>query len=78
MELKELLEHLARALVDHPEDVKVQEVKGEKVLILEVRVNKNDMGQIIGKRGHIAEAIRTVLNAVATKQGVRAVLEIVE
>ncbi len=78
MEIKELLEYLARALVDHPEDVKVREVEGEKTLILEMRVNKNDMGQIIGKNGQIAKAIRTILNAVGAKLGVRTVFEIVE
>ena len=78
MELKELLESLARALVDHPEEVNVREVKGEKTLVLELSVNKNDMGQVIGKKGRTAQAIRTLLNGVATKLGVRAVFEIIE
>lgn len=64
MELKELLESLVRALVDHPEEVIVREVKGDKTLILELRVNKNDMGQVIGKKGRTAQAIRTILNEI--------------
>ena len=78
MELKELLESLVRALVDHPEEVIVREVKGDKTLFLELRVNKNDMGQVIGKSGRNAEAIRTILYGVAAKLGVRVVFEIVE
>ena len=78
MELKELLESLVRALVDHPEEVIVREVKGDKTLILELRVNKNDMGQVIGKNGRNAQAIRTILNGVAAKHGVLVVFEIVE
>jgi len=78
MELKELLESLVRALVDHPEDVNVREVKGDKTVILELRVNKDDMGQVIGKEGRTVQAIRTLLNGVATKLGVRVVFEILE
>ena len=78
MAIKELIEYLARSLVDHPDDVIVHDVQGEKTLVLELRVNQNDMGQIIGKNGRTAKAIRTLLNAAATKLGLRAVLEIIE
>ena len=76
--MKELVEYVARALVDHPEDVDVTVVEGEKTKVLELRVHPNDMGQVIGKQGRTAKAIRTLLSAAATKLDIRAVLEIVE
>lgn len=78
MGIKELIEYLTRSLVDHPDDVKVHVIEGEKTMVLELRVHPNDMGQIIGKNGRTAKAVRTLLNAAATKVGVRAVLEILE
>jgi len=78
MGLKDLIEFITRSLVDHPEDVTVQVVEGEKTMVLELRVHPNDMGQIIGKNGRTAKAVRTLLNAAGTKIGIRAVLEIIE
>jgi predicted RNA-binding protein YlqC (UPF0109 family) len=76
--MKELIEYIARALVDNPDDVKVQEVEGEKTTVYELRVGDGDLGKVIGKRGRTARSIRTLLNAAATKAGKRAVLEILE
>jgi predicted RNA-binding protein YlqC (UPF0109 family) len=77
-ELKELIEFIAKALVDHPEQVGVNEVEGEKTTILELSVAEDDLGKVIGKHGRTAKAMRTVLNAAATKEKKRAVLEIIE
>ena len=75
---KELVEFLVRNLVDHPEDVNVNMIEGEKSTILELRVASDDVGKVIGKQGRIAKAIRTILSACATKDGKRAVLEILD
>ena len=77
-DMKELIEYIARSLVDHPEEVAVRVVEGEKTLVLELRVHQDDMGQVIGKNGRSARAMRTLLNAAATKNNMRVVLEIVE
>ena len=76
--MKELTEYVAKALVDHPDDVSVTVIEGENTKVLELRVHPNDMGQVIGKQGRTAKAIRTLLSAAATKLDIRAVLEIVE
>ncbi|UCD56258.1 MAG: KH domain-containing protein [Candidatus Hydrogenedentota bacterium] len=76
--MKELVEYIAKALVDHPEAVQVNVVEGGKTKVLELRVHPNDMGQVIGKNGRTAKSIRTLLNAAATKDNIRVVLEIVE
>ena len=76
--MKELLEFLVKALVDDPSEVQINEVAGDKVTLYELRVSKTDIGKIIGKKGRTAQAIRTILNAVSSKQGKRAELEIVE
>ena len=76
--MKELILMIAKSLVDKPDEVKVDEVKGDKVTVLELRVAKDDLGKVIGKRGKTAQAIRTILNATATKLKQRAVLEIIE
>ncbi|MDP4094444.1 MAG: KH domain-containing protein [Bacillota bacterium] len=76
--MKELLETIARSLVDYPDEVSVNEVEGEKSLILELRVAKDDMGKVIGKQGRIAKAIRTVVKAAATKDNKRVVVEILQ
>jgi len=78
VEIKELVSFLAKALVDIPDDVTVNEVVGEQTSVVELRVNKEDMGKIIGKQGRTARAIRTVLTAAATKARKRVVLEIIE
>ncbi len=76
--MKELLEIIAKSLVDHPEDVSVSEVDGEQSIILELRVHADDMGKVIGKQGRIAKSIRTVVKAAASKENRRAVVEILQ
>lgn len=76
--MKELLEVLARALVDDPGRVEVNQVEGEKSVILELKVAPEDMGKIIGKQGRIAKAIRTVVKAAAARDGRRVVVEIIQ
>jgi len=75
--MKELLETIAKALVDYPEEVTVNEIEGEKSIILELRVAADDMGKVIGKQGRIAKAIRTVVKAAAVKENKRVVIEII-
>jgi len=76
--MKELITYIAKALVDKPEDVSVNEVEGEKTTILELKVAPEDLGKVIGKQGRTARAMRTILSATATKLRKRAVLEILE
>lgn len=76
--LKELIEFMARALVDNPEKVEVSEIEGEQTSVLELRVAKEDLGKVIGKQGRTARAMRTILSAASTKIRKRAVLEIIE
>jgi len=76
--MRDLVEFIAKALVDESERVQVTEVEGEQVTVLELRVAQNDIGKVIGKQGRTARAIRTILNANATKLKKRAVLEIIE
>jgi predicted RNA-binding protein YlqC (UPF0109 family) len=76
--MKELLESIARALVEFPDEVSVNEVEGDNEIILELRVAKEDMGKVIGKQGRIAKAIRTVVKAAAIKENVRVAVEIVQ
>ncbi len=76
--LKELIEYMAQALVDNPEQVKVSEIEGEQTSVIELRVAKEDLGKVIGKQGRTARAMRTILSAASTKIRKRAVLEIIE
>lgn len=76
--MKELLEEIARALVDNPEDVQVTEVEGEQTTVLELRVRNEDLGKVIGRQGRTARAIRTLLSAAGMKVHKRFVLEILE
>lgn len=76
--LKDLVEFMAKSLVDSPSDVAVNEIEGEQTTIIELRVCKDDLGKVIGKQGRTARSMRTVLNAAATKLSKRSVLEIVE
>ncbi|MEO0074528.1 MAG: KH domain-containing protein [candidate division WOR-3 bacterium] len=76
--MKELIEYMAKALVDHPEKVSIKEIAGEKTLIYELRVGEGDLGKIIGKEGRTAKAMRAIISAAAMKQGKRAQLEILE
>ena len=78
MELKELVAYVARALVDSPDDVRVNELQGERTTILELRVHPDDLGKVIGKQGRTARALRTVVSAAATKAQTRAMVEIME
>jgi predicted RNA-binding protein YlqC (UPF0109 family) len=76
--MKELVDMMAKALVDRPEDVKVTEVDGEKTTVFELKVDSSDLGKVIGKQGKTARAMRTILSAAGTKIGKRCVLEILE
>ena len=76
--IRELIEYIAKVLVDQPERVRVSEVEGESTSVLELTVAKEDMGKIIGKQGRTAVAIRTILNNAARKTRRRCVLEIIE
>jgi hypothetical protein len=76
--LKELVEFMARALVDNPDQVNVCEIEGEQTSVLELRVAKEDLGKVIGKQGRTARAMRLILSAASTKIRKRSVLEIIE
>ena len=76
--MRELVESIAKALVDNPEEVKVAEVEGEQTTVLELRVAQPDLGKVIGKQGRTARAIRTILGAAGMKLRKRFVLEILE
>ncbi len=76
--MKDLLEYLARALVDNPDDVRIEVIEGERSVILQLKVNPEDIGKVIGKQGRIAQALRTVVKAAATKQGKNAIVEILD
>jgi len=76
--MKDLLIKIVKALVDNPEQVRVNEIESTQTIVLELRVAKSDMGKIIGKQGKTAHAIRTLLNAASGGTGKRYVLEIVE
>jgi len=76
--VKQLIEYIAQALVDHPDQVEVKEIAGEKTLIYELRVGQGDIGKVIGKEGRTAKAIRAIITAAAMKIGKRAQLEILE
>jgi predicted RNA-binding protein YlqC (UPF0109 family) len=76
--MKELVKMICKALVDNPEDVKVTQIDGEQTSILELRVHKSDIGQVIGKQGRTAIAIRTILSAARMKHNRWYKLEILE
>ena len=78
LSMKDLITHIAQALVDYPDDVVVSEVVGEQTSVIELKVAKDDLGKVIGKQGRTARAMRTILGAVSTKIRKRAVLEILE
>jgi predicted RNA-binding protein YlqC (UPF0109 family) len=75
--MKELVEYIAKSLVDDPSQVEVTEIQGATSIILELRVAPEDMGRVIGRNGRVANAIRTLLRVVAAKQGKRVTLEII-
>jgi predicted RNA-binding protein YlqC (UPF0109 family) len=76
--MKELIQTIAHELVDHPEKVTVDEVRGNNTIVLELNVAKEDLGKVIGKHGRTAQAMRTLLNAASGKAKKRMILEIVE
>ena len=76
--IKELIGVIARALVDNPDDVIVSEIEGQETSVIELKVAKEDLGKVIGKRGRTADAMRKILTAASTKLRKRAVLEILE
>ena len=76
--MTELLEYIAKSLVDYPDDVSVTEIEGDTSTVLELRVNDADMGKVIGKQGRIARSIRSVIKAAAGKDRRRVVVEIVQ
>jgi len=78
MEMKNLIEYIAKALVDKPEEVIVTEIEGEQTSVIELKVAKDDLGKVIGKQGRTARAMRTILSASSTKLRKRSVLEILE
>ena len=78
MNKKDLIECIVKALVDHPEQVKVSEIEGERTSVIELSVAKEDMGKVIGKQGRNAAAIRTILRAVSAKLKKYSALEIIE
>ena len=76
--MKELIEYIAKALVDKPEEVVANEIEGQQTFVIELKVAKEDIGKIIGKRGLTAQAIRTILSAASMKMKKRSFLEIIE
>ena len=77
-ELKDLIHYVSKSLVDMPESVEVNEILGEQTTVVELKVDKSDLGKVIGKQGRTARALRTILNAASTKLKKRSVLEILE
>lgn len=76
--MKELLEQIVKALVDHPDEVTITAIDGEKTVIFELRCNEKDIGKIIGRSGKTVGAMRTLMSTIAAKEGRRAMLEVVE
>lgn len=76
--MREFVEYVVKKIVDNPDEVQVQEVKAEKVILLEIRVAKDDMGKVIGKGGRVANALRTIVGAAAAKIKKRVMVEILE
>ena len=76
--MRELIEIMAKALVEYPDQVKVSEIAGEHASVIELKTAKEDIGKVIGKRGRNAQAMRTILNAASAKLRKRAVLEIID
>lgn len=76
--LRDLIEHIVRSLVDHPDQVRVTEVDGEKTVVFELRCHPDDIGKVIGRNGKTVSAIRTLLTTAAARQNRRAMLEVVD
>lgn len=75
--MKELVEVIAKSLVDHPEDVRVEEKQQDRQITLELRVDEDDMGKVIGRQGRIAKAMRTVVKAAATRENKKVSVDII-
>ena len=76
--MKELIEYVVKTLVDHPEDIRITEIEGERTSVFELRCHPDDVGKVIGKSGKTVGAIRTLLGTVAARENRRAMLEVVE
>jgi predicted RNA-binding protein YlqC (UPF0109 family) len=76
--MKELIEQIAKAIVEKPEDVQVRGIEGENAIVIELRVAKDDIGKVIGKKGKTISAMRTILNATRAQKRKRHVLEVIE
>ncbi len=76
--MKELIEYIAKSLVDNPEEVRVTEIEGEQASVIELKVATEDLGKVIGKQGRTASAMRAILGAASAKMKKRSVLEILE
>ena len=76
--MKELVEVIAKALVEHPEEVVVTENQSEKAIVIELRVAQSDMGKVIGKQGRIAKAIRSVVKAASAKEDRKVIVDIMQ
>lgn len=76
--MKELIEYVVKALIDHPEDLRIAEIEGERTIVFELRCHPDDVGKVIGKSGKTVGAIRALLSTVAARQNKRAMLEVVE
>ena len=76
--MKELIEYVVKTLIDHPEDLRITEIEGERTVVFELRCHPEDVGKVIGKSGKTVGAIRTLLSTVAARQNKRAMLEVVE
>ena len=76
--MKELIEYVVKTLVDHPDDLRIAEIEGERTIVFELRCHPEDVGKVIGKSGKTVGAIRTLLSTVAARQNKRAMLEVVE
>lgn len=76
--MKELIEYVVKTLVDHPDEIRIAEIVGERTIVFELRCHPDDVGKVIGKSGKTVGAIRTLLSTVAARQNKRAMLEVVE
>ncbi|NLB65170.1 MAG: KH domain-containing protein [Lentisphaerae bacterium] len=76
--MKELIEYVVRELVDHPDELRLSEIEGERTVVFELRCHPDDIGKVIGKNGKTVSALRTLLSTVAARQNRRAMLEVVE
>jgi len=76
--MKSFIEYVVKALVDFPDEVDIREVEGERAVVFELRLNKSDIGKVIGKQGRTIQSLRTLVNSAIARQGKRAMVEIIE